>query len=60
MFINKVSEFKLRIETATQKLKNLEDLINDLKPRLPQQDMDNTIVFLTKKAQKLRKGLIAA
>lgn len=60
LIIIEVREFKLRIFESTQRLKDLEDLINDLNSRLIQQDMDNATVLLTKKAQKLRERLIAA
>jgi len=50
LIIIEVREFKFRIYTSTQKLKDLEDLINDLNSRLIQQDMDNATVLLTKKA----------
>lgn len=60
VIIIEVREFKVRIFTSTQKLKDLEDLINDLNSKLIQQDMDNATVLLTKKAHKLRERLIAA
>lgn len=55
-----VREFKLRVFTATQKLKDIEELMNELNNKLIQQDMDNATVLLTKKAHKLRERLIAA
>jgi len=48
--IIEVREFKLRIYEATQKLKDIEDLMNELNSKLIQQDMDNATVLLTKKA----------
>jgi len=50
LIIIEVREFKFRIYQSTQRLKDLEDLINDLNSRLIQQDMDNATVLLTKKA----------
>lgn len=58
--IVEVREFKLRIYESTQKLKDIEDMMNDLNSKLIQQDMDNATVLLTKKAQKLRERLLAA
>lgn len=58
--IIEVREFKLRVFEATQKLKDIEDMMNDLNSKLIQQDMDNATVLLTKKAQKLRERLMAA
>lgn len=58
--IIEVREFKIKIYEYTQKLKDIEDLMNDLNSRLIQQDMDNATVLLTKKAQKLRERLMAA
>jgi hypothetical protein len=55
-----VRDFKQRVFEATQKLKDIEDMMNDLNSKLIQQDMDNATVLLTKKAQKLRERLIAA
>ena len=58
--IIEVREFKQRVFEATQKLKDIEDMMNDLNSKLIQQDMDNATVLLTKKAQKLRERLMAA
>lgn len=58
--IIEVREFKLRIYESMQKLKDIEDMMNDLNSKLIQQDMDNATVLLTKKAQKLRERLVAA
>lgn len=48
--IIEVREFKLRIYDSMQKLKDIEDMMNDLNSKLIQQDMDNATVLLTKKA----------
>lgn len=58
--IIEVREFKQRVYEAMQKLKDIEDMMNDLNAKLIQQDMDNATILLTKKAQKLRERLIAA
>lgn len=53
-------EFKAKIADANRRLKEMEELINDLNSKLIQQDMANATVLLSKKALKLRERLTAA